>query len=198
VNKVRQSNLELFRIICMIIIVFSHYGIHGFDLTNIEYGFNRYLIGILCFGQIGTIGFVLISGYFMVDSKFTIKKFLKLIGQVLFYSWLLLLIFGFCLEPQIPLNFSTLTRSIFPITFGGYWFVTTFVFLMILTPFLNKFIKSISKEDLKKLIMILVVSWCIISGLLKIQFCFSELGYFVLIYLIAAYIKLYSNFNSKQ
>ena len=37
-------------------------------------------------GKLGVVIFVLISGYFLVDSKFKIKKLLKLFLEVLFYS----------------------------------------------------------------------------------------------------------------
>ncbi|WP_416372134.1 hypothetical protein [Bacteroides sp.] len=50
-----------------------------------------YLFGM--WGKIGINCFVLITGYFMCKSSITIRKFLKLILEVLFYNILIYIIF---------------------------------------------------------------------------------------------------------
>lgn len=70
--KIRNSNLELLRIVSMILIIMHHYAVHGgFDLLNTELDLNRIWIQILSIGgKIGVNCFVLITGYFMINSKF--------------------------------------------------------------------------------------------------------------------------------
>ena len=78
----------------MIMIVINHYALYGFDFQLLPYSFNKYLIdAIAMFGKVGSNGFIFISAWFMIDSKFTIKKFLKLEFQVIFYSLLGFFIF---------------------------------------------------------------------------------------------------------
>jgi len=91
----RQSNLELLRIISMLLILMHHYSVHGgFNLSNVPLTFNVFLVQLLSLGgKIGVNIFMLITGYFMVNSKFNFKKLLRLGLQVLFYSVGFMLIF---------------------------------------------------------------------------------------------------------
>lgn len=198
-KKTRNSNLEIYRIICMFLIVTHHYAIHGFANLNLDFSFNKIIIDILVLGgKIGVSGFVLISGYFMINSKFTLKKFLKILGQVLFYSLIFLILFMTVLKPVSPITKQQIFRSFFPITFSAYWFITNYILLMILSPFINKLIFSLSKKELEKLIIILVVIWYVLGTFLKVDIGFSRIGCFILLYLISAYIKLYFELNKKS
>ena len=40
-----------------------------------------------------------------------------------------------------------LIKSLFPITFKEYWFMTTYIVLYIFTPYLNKLINSMTKKE---------------------------------------------------
>ena len=87
----RNSNLELLRILAMFLIVLFHFSYHNFtDINIIASNPNNYIINFtLMLGKIGVDVFVLLSAYFMIHSKFTLKKFLILIGELYFYSYLI-------------------------------------------------------------------------------------------------------------
>ena len=71
----RNSNLEILRIIAMFFIIAHHFAVHG--MGNVDFvasNMNNYIIffsGIL--GKIGVVLFILISAYFMINSKFTLR-----------------------------------------------------------------------------------------------------------------------------
>ena len=92
-QKQRSSNLELLRIISMFLIVMHHYAVHGgFQLLEKDLSLNKIIIQILSGGgQLGVNLFILISGYFLIDSEFKINKLLKLIFETFFYSVIILL-----------------------------------------------------------------------------------------------------------
>ena len=86
----RESNIELFRIISMLLIVAHHYvmnsGISELMLDN-QLAFKLiffYLSG--AWGKTAINCFVMITGYFMCTSRITLKKFIKLIFQIEFYN----------------------------------------------------------------------------------------------------------------
>ena len=93
----RESNFELLRVIAMILILFSHFAGHGYfqyvsdklfiPLNNIFFAF------LLPFGKLGVILFILITGYFLINSNAKIKSFLNLFFQTLIYSTSILIIF---------------------------------------------------------------------------------------------------------
>ena len=81
--KERNSNLELLRIISMLLIIMHHYSIHGFSPNILYYSSNKYILDFLSLeGKLGVNCFILISGYFMINQKFTIKKLLSILGEV--------------------------------------------------------------------------------------------------------------------
>lgn len=86
--KVRESNLELYRIIVMFMIVAHHYVVNSglMDVMK-EAPTSPNSIFFYLFGMWGKTGincFVMITGYFMCKSNITIRKFLKLVLEVIF------------------------------------------------------------------------------------------------------------------
>ena len=98
-SKIRNTNIEIYRIIVMLFIVAHHYLVNSGLIQVIE---NEPLTGksafFYVFGMWGKTGincFVLITGYFMCRSNITLRKFLKLFLQIEFYYLVINLIFVF-------------------------------------------------------------------------------------------------------
>ena len=80
-KKQRSSNLELYRIICMIMIVAHHYMANSGLSSNggplmLDYSSSKSMF-LTIFGAWGKTGincFMMITGYFMCNSKITIRK----------------------------------------------------------------------------------------------------------------------------
>ena len=74
-KKIRESNLELLRIISMISIFIYHYCVHGGILEVGSYTINKSVALFFSIGgRVGVNIFILIMGYFMVKSQFKIKR----------------------------------------------------------------------------------------------------------------------------
>lgn len=187
----RKSNMELLRIVCMIMIILHHYADHGgFVFENGEITINRIILqAVHLFGKMGICIFVLISGYFMVESAFRWKKVLKLELEVQFYS---LICFGLTvLGGEVEFTWQRLFMSAFPVMSSMYWFVTTYMVLYILSPYINILVHHLDKKQHFRLILFLLVIWSIIPTFLQLDICYSQLGLFLLLYLTAAYVRLY-------
>lgn len=189
IKAVRQSNFELLRIICMLLIVGHHIAMHGNYPAEQTIAANVYVVRFFAIGgKLGVNLFVLISGYFMVNSKFRINKLLRLFAQIWFYSILifaLLLILG-----KVEYSHGLLLNAIFPVSTNAWWFITTYVILYCLSPFLNILIKHCPQKWHLFLIIFLVVLQCAMQFAFR-QWYISNVGWFVTLYLIAAYIRLY-------
>lgn len=154
-KKGRLSGIELLRIISMVMIVAHHYALHtpwGDGLV----GGKAYLINILTsFGKVGVAIFFMITGYFLANRrKFSIKKVWGILLPTWFYS---LGIFGvmallhlFGAQLSWPPNHVAL-GSIFPLLSDGYWFITQYVVIFLLSPILKKGLDSLNDRDLLKL-----------------------------------------------
>lgn len=93
-----------------------------------------------------------------------------------------------------PFSLKTAIKSILPI--NGYWFATTYIVMYIWVPYINIFIKSLSKKRHLEVIVLSIFLWCVIPTFLNRELCYSEFAWFVSLYLIASYFKLYPKDNS--
>ncbi len=186
----REIKFEILRIISMVMIILTHYAGHG-GLSNIEIMNTNKLIGIFLTlaGNLGVVLFVFISGYFLINSKFKIKKLLKLELQILFYSILFFIIYIICNRGLIN-NIDILKaaiNSIFPVLRELYWFPTIYVGLYLLSPFINKLINNMERKNYKALLLILFLGISIIPT----SMFSGRIVLFIYIYLIAAYVRKY-------
>lgn len=189
--KERQSNFEFLRIIAMILIVASHYA--GYIQPEFLTGtvtFNRVLSQTLCFGGgAGNIIFFLISGYFWKDSVDNKKHILRLWLEMFFYSILCMGIAAiWCGERSIR----AFVAAILPFSHGEYWFMTAYIVLMLLMPYINIVIRNLDKKMHQKLLIIFFVIVSLIptmpGGPSSI---ISDVGFYFFIYLIGIYLKRY-------
>ena len=190
-GKVRSSNLELLRIVSMLLIIICHSSTHGgFALAEQVLSANKLFLQLITFGgELGVCCFILITGYFMINSTFKIKKLLKLVFEVLFYSVGIMLIFyGFGLA---EFNLTTLVKSLLPITHTLYWFVTAYVMLYILSPFINILLKNCSRKMHAVFILVLFSAGSLVPSLTLGNMYVNNLGLFICFYAIAAYIRMY-------
>ena len=141
-------------------------------------------------GKIGVNIFVLISGYFLVkekEIKLDLKHILKFIFQVLFYSILM-----YTLSVVITKEPFTFKKKVFfPIIFKKWWFVTYYFILYLLHPFINKVLVSITKKEYKTLLLILITTFSIIPTIVNLDLPVDNIVWFIILYCIAGYIKLY-------
>lgn len=133
--------------------------------------------------------YVLISGYFLVKSKFKIKKLLAIVLQVITYSlgfWLLFVVLGFR-----RFNYVELIKSAFPLLTYQYWFASAYVGLYILFPFVNKALCAMDKKQHKTLCIIL---FCLFTFYLPSRALVVN-GYSIMwmvsLYIFGAYLRLY-------
>lgn len=195
-DKKRLSNLELLRIISMILIVSSHYAMHSPEFTE-GLTINRYILEFISLGgKIGVNCFILITGFFLVKSKFKLEKFVKLVIEVFTYSIFMFIITIIFTDKKIGIM--DLMKTFLPIIYSNYWFVTNYVVLYIMAPFINRLIANIDEREYQKLILILFIVLSVIPTFTGANFVYSNLIWFIFLYLVAGYIRLYYKTKSRK
>lgn len=195
----RLANIELLRILAMLMVVMLHYLGKGGLLPSINLrmdmtGYAAWILETLSIVAVNV--YVLISGYFLVESEFKPGKILKLILQVLFYTILItILAFSFGLIGKEELGFYNMIVQVFPFQLEQYWFMTAYLVLYILSPVLAMGAKTVSQKNLKIVTVVFVAFMCVEKSILPVNIPFDERGYdalwFVCLFLVAAYIRLY-------
>lgn len=144
-NK-RETGFELLRIIAMFLIGAVHIMNYGGMIANNAPQTVMWQKLIYAVFIVSVNVFVLISAYFMVTSKFKIKKIITLWLQVFFFSIVSYLIASLCIYNNF--SFSGMINACFPILNNKFWFFTAYFILIFLSPFLNMILQNSSKKQL--------------------------------------------------
>ena len=193
---VRNSSLELLRIVAILMIIAFHLAYKsGFNFSGGSIVVNRLWIQFLGMGEsLGYVGndiFVIISGYFLIkSSRINFTRLLNLWLRILFYSVLfftLHVMFG-----QETFSFKDTARAFMPITTRQWWFMTSYFFLYILHPLLNDVIRNLNRENCRKFILLLLVSWGI-TLLTHPNIRFKHYLDFICMYSLGSYIRLWAD-----
>lgn len=200
--KKRESNFELLRIISMLMIVTLHLlsneGILSCEVLSREYLFGWSLESLFI---VASNIYVLISGYFLINSHFSFKKVIKIWLSVLVYSYGISFILYF-FKDALCLTYSNanIKLCLFPVTLGEYWFVTCYLLLFIISPFLNVLVKNLKKEEFRNMLLILTIVFVLLKFFLPETYTFDKTGgygiiWFIILYLFSGYIRLHYNLN---
>lgn len=192
----RESNIELLRIVSMGLIIMHHFTLHGSFPFPPDLTFNKVFLQVFALGgKAGVVAFVMITGYFMISSSFKLHKFGKLAGQIWFYSLAMLgVAVGLGLDTVTPYN---VMLAILP--FGCMsWFAQTFLVLYILMLFINRVLHRLKHTYYVILLVLSTVIWFLIPTAINLwpnvphtTFGFKHIFSFIVFYSIGAYIKLY-------
>lgn len=198
-KPVRQASIELLRCIAMFMVITLHYLDKGEILTPLAQtqtgsGYGAWFLEALCIVAVNT--YVLISGYYLTESGFKLRRLVTLAAQLLFYS--VLIPVGLVLCGVLSLKEMTLYQIliyIFPVQMDHYWFGTAYLLLYLLMPVLSAGVRQLTKKQLQLTIFLLLLVFSISKSVLPFQLAIDTDGYditwFLCLFLIAAYVRLY-------
>lgn len=191
-TKVRQSNIELLRIIAMLLVLIVHADFASIGCPNIDAiatsplsSFFRFLaqsFSIVCVNL-----FVLISGYFGINPKR--RSISSLIFQIIFLRVITAFIIMWIEGSQI-------SRSTFLNLIPGYhdWFVMSYLLLVFFCPLINSFIKNSSQKQLLSYIIIFYTIQTFLGWILPIWGTIFSNGYsftsMIGLYLLGRYLNI--------
>lgn len=135
-------------------------------------------LALFSLGQIGVTGFIFISGYFGI--RLSAKSLCHLLGMVLFYAVLMgIMTKSFSLHYLISL--------LYP--FNSWWFVSSYLVIMLVAPIVEKGISQISQKQFL-LIMAGLIYYCYFMRFLTKAVGQDTLMLFT-VYLFARYMRYY-------
>ena len=197
--KKRMVNIELLRIVSMMMVVMLHYLGKGNLLPPLTgsmtvNGYVAWGMESLCIVAVNV--YMLISGYFLVESGFKPGRLVELLCQVLFYSILVpivLMILG--IIPASVFGINHILETVLPVQMVHYWFITVYVIMYLLSPVLSTAAKAMKQEQLRNTIVALLLFFSVSKSILPFQLVNDNKGYdglwFVCVFLVAAYMRLY-------
>lgn len=125
----------------------------------------------------------------MCQSQISFRKFLKLVLEVEFYKVAFYLIFLFSGYGQFSLK--ELVKTLVPVSGLGTGFTSSYLVFYLFIPFLNLLIKAMNKMQHLMLVGLCLLTGTMLQTFLKVPAAFTYVGWFMVLYFIASYIRIY-------
>ena len=141
--------------------------------------------------------FALLSGWLGIEKKhYSCYRIIELIAVVVTYSAVITGLF-FVVNPGVFSSGKDVIKSLVPSLDGRYWYITCYIPLAFLQPYINKMLLSLSVQNHKKLCMVCVVFFSLMPSITKVDlFRFSDgysFAWLAVCYTIGAYLKREKN-----
>jgi len=193
-TNARNYSLDLLRLLATFMIVVLHVQLFGGLLQprglTLSF-FPTILLESFCIVAVNC--FVLITGFFMIHKTVNWRKLLSLVLEIAVISWIIFAVGSIC---GLRAPFKELLQHLFPTLSGCHWFISSYVILYVLSPWLNKFILSLNQQECFYLLGLLFVLFSVWGLNPKISLIGVQRGYSVLwlayIYFIGSVIRLYT------
>ena len=191
-GKPRSSNLELMRIVLMLLIVVHHAVVN----SGVMDGWARdpgtpasFVLALLgMWGKSCINPFVLVTGYFMCGRGLTARKTVKLFLQVVFWF---LLVNCFLVAIGQEGVFEAVKSILTPARLVDENFISSYLILYLLIPLLNLFIRAAGKRGVAATLVLLLWTQTILPTFLFSPASFSEVTWYVALYFIGAAVRLW-------
>lgn len=194
-KEMRSSNLELFRIFTMLLIIAHHYvvnsGLFSFEfILSTPTSFKS--IFLLLFGAWGKIGincFVLITAYFMCRKNISASKFFKLFFEVLFYNLVINLIFF--VSGYADFSFKSFIKIFDPIESVTNNFTGCYLLFFLCIPFLNALVHNLNQKQHLLLILLSCFIYVFLGSIPNFGLFMNYITWYIVLYFIGSFIRLY-------
>ena len=212
----RESGIELLRIIIMFQIIILHlyaYGNLASFADNRGGLTNLFFDGLWSTCRMPVDVFMLISGYFLVSSKFDLKKVFgrgkKIYLAMLFYS-LVLAAFYFAITPD-AITVPEIFKAFMPFTSKEWYFLSIYLIILLLSPFINIVLQQLDKKQyliFTGIIFFVMSVWSTLAyvdgiddvvSIIKIvdPYMGKSLGGLILFYMIGGYLRRFTSGKDK-
>ena len=194
----RMVNMELLRCISMMLVVVLHFLGKGNLLGDLTKG-DMPGVGITAwllesFAIVAVNVYMMISGYFLSATTFKPSRLLQLLLQVWTYSagvGMVAALLG--IVPAEQLTTYYYVQLLFPISMGHYWFLTAYVFLYLLLPFVGTALKRMTRTQMQFMAGVLLFAFCVLKSILPVRLDMDNKGYdclwYLTVFVTAAYIR---------
>ena len=196
-KNTRDSNMELLRIVAMLLIMVIHASNRALPMPDSEDIVANPSSTFLQFTArgfsiMGVDVFVMLSGWYGI--RLRLSRISELLFQILFFGILCLLVRYILTGGQLPYSPVQTILTLFMLDNTSYWFIKCYLGLCLFTPVLNAFVEHATKRQF-------TLTLC---GLFVFQFVFGwvfestawicagySLPFFMCLYLLARFMKVH-------
>lgn len=187
-EETRNSCIEMLRIVSMLLITILHFADHGITVWPDNKMTAILITAMYAGGQVGVACFVLISGYYQRKQTHNWKKMILIIAQVWVYSVLLEIATQLFSGEFQPRN---LVRACFPILNNEYWFMSSYVGLLMLYPYINVLMDQLSQRQNLQMLCIGTLMFVVHGTISQSNLWVNNLLWMCYVFAIGGYLAQY-------
>lgn len=169
--SVRSSQIDLLRLLAMLMVVCWHFYVHGIrrelsgdgvmlgvEPTLVEQLNGRLLqlVSVLCSMAVNV--YVMLTGYLLLLKRFSVRRILRVWVQAVVTSLLIVLVYQLFSPTESLWQRLMLVADVR--AYGGYWFVKCYVRMMLLSPLLLWLARSLRQTAFVLLLIVLFALGC--------------------------------------
>lgn len=163
-NDQRNYGIDLLRSVSMLMVCILHVLFQGGVLDRLSNGSLRHAIfsifPVICMCAVNC--FALISGYTATNRPVQFSRLANMWFQAFFYSFVLSVILSLS-GVGAPLGIKDLIKLALPVAFDQFWYFSAYFLLFFAMPLLNKALFPLDRPTAKKVFVILLFLFCLIS-----------------------------------
>ncbi|MFG6357353.1 MAG: acyltransferase [Acetatifactor sp.] len=187
-KKIRNSNLELLRILCILFIIGDHFTGQSGIYEGGNIGNHFFYSAVTSLSRVACSVFIIISAWFLVEKEFRFKRIIHVWLTVVMYTvpiTVYLYVIGIASRGNIVAAFLPVEQS--PLWFAGYYIVLVFI-----APFLNLLICKAPKSVLEFFLFIFFCGQCLYTTITTdLGFFSNDIWTLIFLYLLTGYLKKY-------
>ena len=195
-KKERESGIELFRIIAVLIFIAGHYVINSGLLAQDGPVYadplswrSIYLLEFYSVVKACVNVFVMITAYFMCTTKITAKKFAKLFLEIFFYKTVISTLFY--ISGYEPFSIAGYIKNILPLRHLSNDFLCAYPLFFLLIPFLRMLIQHLNEKQHIYLILWCCFTYIFLGSVPGFSVLMNYVSWFSVLFVIISYIRLY-------
>lgn len=158
--KARNARIDTLRVVAMLMIICGHFIYHGMrhvglqESTGVPFADSAVgrmnfvmaqFLGYAC--NIATNIYFMITGYFLVKPRtlsYAVSKSWKLWRTIVFYTLSVYAVL--CATGAMDFSVSQLIEQLMPIHSRKYWFMSNYIVVLLLSPFVSKALDALAKK----------------------------------------------------
>ena len=188
----RKVNIEILRILSMLLVMVIHYNvpINGQTSHEMLMAMPMKTLGVTILKSLSFLcvnSFILISGYFGIHWKW--KSICNYLFQIFIWS---IFVYFICVIVGVHcFNVKSFIHQVF-FCLGYNWFFTVYLGLYMMAPVLNKFIEHVEEKQLATFLIVYLLYQTIFGYILKNRYEFNQgltIMSFIGLYLIGSYLR---------
>lgn len=195
----RNYGVDALRILAMLMVVVTHVmGVGGIldacEPLSPQYGVTWFLEAA-CYCTVNC--YALISGYAGINASYKYSSIILLWLRVVFYTVTITVLFGIFMPEAV--GRSDYLKAFFPVMKSPYWYFTAYFCLFFFIPLLNRAINSLSKEQIRAVVIAVVFFVSVMQSVFGDVFDTAEGSsalWLMVLYVIGAYIRKFDFLGS--